>query len=71
MANLAVSMTPEVRALLRNLTGFADSGGLNSDSPTPPRLLHLPSAYHFLPHLLTDPASLRPAYAYSRGRSGG
>ncbi|OXU26362.1 hypothetical protein TSAR_002451 [Trichomalopsis sarcophagae] len=30
----------------------------------------LPSVYNFLPHLLSDPNSLRPAFIHSKGRSG-
>lgn len=30
----------------------------------------LPSVYNFLPHLLADPNSLRPAFVHSKGRSG-
>ncbi|XP_067003248.1 alpha-1,3-mannosyl-glycoprotein 4-beta-N-acetylglucosaminyltransferase B isoform X2 [Anabrus simplex] len=59
---LYLPLSPEVRLLLRNLTGLqaGDSG----------QLLRLPSVYHFLPHLLESPASLRPAYILSRGRTG-
>ncbi|KAL1131161.1 hypothetical protein AAG570_012398 [Ranatra chinensis] len=59
----AGGLTPEAKSLLRNLTGLA---------PPPPagHLLRLPSAYHFLPHLLLNPNSLRPAYSISKGRTG-
>lgn len=33
-------------------------------------LLRPPSAYHFLPHLLLGPSSLRPAFCLSKGRTG-
>ncbi|PSN35353.1 Alpha-1,3-mannosyl-glycoprotein 4-beta-N-acetylglucosaminyltransferase B [Blattella germanica] len=54
-------LSPEARLLLRNMTG------LRGDSA---QLLRLPSVYHFLPHLLDSPSSLRPAYCLSRGRTG-
>ncbi|XP_069670865.1 alpha-1,3-mannosyl-glycoprotein 4-beta-N-acetylglucosaminyltransferase A isoform X1 [Periplaneta americana] len=59
---LYLPLSPEVRVLLRNLTG------LRSGDST--HLLRLPSVYHFLPHLLENPSSLRPAYCLSRGRTG-
>ncbi|BET00575.1 N-Acetylglucosaminyltransferase-IV (GnT-IV) conserved region [Nesidiocoris tenuis] len=49
------SLSAEARYLLNNTSG---------------RLLRLPSAYHFLPHLLLSPSSLRPALALSKGRTG-
>lgn len=56
------SLSPESKAIIRNLTmsqqRFSTSG------------LRLPTAYHFLPHLLDDPASLRPAYLLSKGKTG-
>ncbi|KAJ9576161.1 hypothetical protein L9F63_006983, partial [Diploptera punctata] len=55
-------LSPEVRLLLRNMTGLRPG-----DSA---QLLRLPSVYHFLPHLLDSPSSLRPAYCLSRGRTG-
>lgn len=55
------SLPPEARYLLNNGTAAAAAG----------HLLRLPSAYHFLPHLLLSPTSLRPAYSLSKGRSGG
>ncbi|XP_073974026.1 alpha-1,3-mannosyl-glycoprotein 4-beta-N-acetylglucosaminyltransferase a isoform X1 [Rhodnius prolixus] len=54
------SLPPEARYLLNNGTAAAAAG----------HLLRLPSAYHFLPHLLLSPTSLRPAYSLSKGRSG-
>ncbi|XP_014242781.1 alpha-1,3-mannosyl-glycoprotein 4-beta-N-acetylglucosaminyltransferase B [Cimex lectularius] len=48
---------PEARYLIGNTTGNVHP-------------LRLPSAYHFLPHLLLNPASLRPAYSLSKGRNG-
>ena len=56
-------LSPEVRLLLRNVTGLRAG-----DSA---QLLRLPSVYHFLPHLLDSPSSLRPAFCLSRGRTGG
>lgn len=59
-SSLLEALSPEAKSMLRNMTGTArfTTG------------LRLPTAYHFLPHLLDDSASLRPAYLTSRGRSG-
>jgi alpha-1,3-mannosylglycoprotein beta-1,4-N-acetylglucosaminyltransferase A/B len=62
-SSVYLPLSPEVRALLRNLTGLQ-----RGDST---QLLRPPSVYHFLPHLLESPSSLRPAYCLSRGRTGG
>lgn len=53
-------LSPETRALFRNA----------SSSARMPSSLRLPTAYHFLPHLLDDASSLRPAFQMSRGRQG-
>lgn len=63
--NFPLQLSPEARILLRNMTGLKPKGG---DST---QLLRLPSAYQFLPHLLLNPSSLRPALCLSKGRSGG
>lgn len=52
------TLSPETRALLRN----------SSSAARLPSSLRLPTAYHFLPHLLDDASSLRPAFLLSRGR---
>lgn len=52
------NLSPETRALLRN----------SSSTARLPSSLRLPTAYHYLPHLLDDPSSLRPAFLLSRGR---
>lgn len=62
-SSLYLPLSPEVRLLLRNLTGLQ-----RGDST---QLLRLPSVYDFLPHLLDSPSSLRPAFCLSRGRTGG
>jgi len=54
-------LNTEAQKLLHNLTGLEGGSGA----------LHMPSVYHFLPHLLHNPASLKPAYQMSKGRSGG
>lgn len=54
------ALSPETRAILRN----------TSTSPRFPASLRLPTAFHFLPHLLDDPSSLKPAFLLSRGRQG-
>lgn len=58
--SLLDALSPETRAILRNMTS----------SPRFPSSLRLPTAFHFLPHLLDDPSSLRPAFLLSRGRQG-
>ncbi|XP_019866107.1 alpha-1,3-mannosyl-glycoprotein 4-beta-N-acetylglucosaminyltransferase B [Aethina tumida] len=56
---------PEVKQLIKNMSGMHAATGLN-----PPIMLRLPSSYHFLPHLLDDPSSLRLAYLMSKNRNG-
>lgn len=57
------SLSPESKAIIKNLTMSSQQRFSSS--------LRLPTAYHFLPHLLDDPASsLKPAYLYSKGRTG-
>lgn len=51
------ALSPETRSMLRNFSG----------GPRFPSSLRLPTAFHFLPHLLDDPSSLRPAFLMSRG----
>lgn len=62
--NVLESLSPESKAIIRNLTMSSSHHRFSSSN------LRLPSAYHFLPHLLDDPASLRPAYLLSKGRTG-
>lgn len=65
---LTGSMTeirPEIKQMIKNMSGMTAAQGLN-----PPVMLRLPSSYHFLPHLLDDPFSLRLAYLMSKGRTG-
>uniref|UniRef100_T1J3G6 MGAT4 conserved region domain-containing protein n=1 Tax=Strigamia maritima TaxID=126957 RepID=T1J3G6_STRMM len=50
------ALSKETKMMLGNLTGSLD--------------LQLPSIYHFLPHLLGNPAALQPAFKLSKGRSG-
>lgn len=61
----AVEFRPEIKQLIKNMSGMHAATGLN-----PPIMLRLPSSYHFLPHLLDDPSSLRLAYLMSKGRNG-
>ncbi|KAL7043061.1 hypothetical protein ACKWTF_001377 [Chironomus riparius] len=57
------SLSPESKAIIKNLTMSSQQRFSSS--------LRLPTAYHFLPHLLDDPASsLKPAYLQSKGRTG-
>lgn len=53
----ATELRPEVKMLIKNMSGMAAAQGLN-----PPVNLRMPSSYHFLPHLLDDPSSLRLVY---------
>lgn len=58
------SLSPESKAIIKNLT-------MSSQQRFSSSALRLPTAYHFLPHLLDDPASsLKPAYLQSKGRTG-
>lgn len=54
------ALSPETRAAIRNMSGSSSRSAS----------LRFPSAYHFLPHLLDDSNSLRPAHLRSRGRQG-
>ncbi|XP_050315791.1 alpha-1,3-mannosyl-glycoprotein 4-beta-N-acetylglucosaminyltransferase B isoform X3 [Anthonomus grandis grandis] len=58
-------LRPEVTQMIKNMSGMVAAQGLN-----PPVMLRMPSSYHFLPHLLDDPSSLRLAYLLSKGRTG-
>lgn len=59
-----VTLRPEVKQMLKNMSGMRFTNGL-----FPTTAIRLPSVYNFLPHLLDDPTSLRPAYLLSKGRS--
>lgn len=58
--NLLDGLSADSRSLIRNV----------SSSAKLPANLKLPTAFHFLPHLLDDPASLRPAFLQSKNRQG-
>lgn len=62
---IPTTLRPEIKQLLRNMSGMSAANGLN-----PHIMLRLPSSYHFLPHLLDDPSSLRLRYLLSKGRNG-
>lgn len=62
--NVLESLSPESKAIIRNLSTSMAHHRFSTSN------LRLPSAYHFLPHLLDDPASLRPALSVSKGRTG-
>ncbi|XP_017774951.1 PREDICTED: alpha-1,3-mannosyl-glycoprotein 4-beta-N-acetylglucosaminyltransferase B [Nicrophorus vespilloides] len=64
-AGSSSTLKPELRQMVRNMSGMNAAHGLN-----PPVMLRLPSSFHFLPHLLDDPSSLRLAYLMSKGRTG-
>lgn len=58
--NLLDGLSADSRSLIRNVSASAKL----------PANLKLPTAFHFLPHLLDDPASLRPAFLQSKNRQG-
>ncbi|KAG5675215.1 hypothetical protein PVAND_005139 [Polypedilum vanderplanki] len=63
--NVLESLSPESKAIIKNLTMSSQQRFSSSSA------LRLPTAYHFLPHLLDDPASsLKPAFLQSKGRTG-
>ncbi|XP_063837497.1 alpha-1,3-mannosyl-glycoprotein 4-beta-N-acetylglucosaminyltransferase A-like [Ostrinia nubilalis] len=59
------TVTPELQALLRNITGTKAAGGIFPKSIPDMRL---PFLYQLLPYLMNDPNSLRPAYHMTGGR---
>lgn len=65
VTSIPTTLRPEIKQLLRNMSGMSAANGLN-----PQIMLRLPSSYHFLPHLLDDPSSLRLRYLLSKGRNG-
>lgn len=65
LTTVTTTIKPEIKQLLRNMSGMSAANGLN-----PHIMLRLPSSYHFLPHLLDDPSSLRLRYLLSKGRNG-
>ncbi|XP_055598012.1 alpha-1,3-mannosyl-glycoprotein 4-beta-N-acetylglucosaminyltransferase B [Uranotaenia lowii] len=58
--NLLDGLSADSRSMIRNASASAKL----------PANLKLPTAFHFLPHLLDDPASLRPAFLQSKNRQG-
>lgn len=52
------ALSPETRSLLRNIS-----------APKYSTSIHFPNIFSYLPYLVEDPNSLRPAYLISRGRS--
>ncbi|XP_030386020.1 alpha-1,3-mannosyl-glycoprotein 4-beta-N-acetylglucosaminyltransferase A [Scaptodrosophila lebanonensis] len=67
IASLVDALSPEARQLLRNASHASRTGVAQRYTPT--QNIRLPNAYHFLPHLLDDASSLRPAYLQSKGRA--
>lgn len=64
-SSLLDGLSAEARQILRNASHqHSQQMHLAASSN-----VRLPTAYHFLPHLLDDPNSLRPALLRSRGRS--
>ncbi|KAL0851871.1 hypothetical protein ABMA28_000167 [Loxostege sticticalis] len=60
------TMSPEVQALLKNITGTKTASGA---LPKPIPHMRLPFVYQLLPHLMADPNSLRPAFHMTGGRT--
>lgn len=70
VANYLDALSPEARQLLRNASHVAKGGAAAAARGfVPVQNIRLPNAYHFLPHLLDDAGSLRPAYLQSKGRT--
>ncbi|XP_055916240.1 alpha-1,3-mannosyl-glycoprotein 4-beta-N-acetylglucosaminyltransferase B [Eupeodes corollae] len=59
-SSMLEALSPEARLILKNST-------LSSRFPSS---LRMPTAFHFLPHLLDDPMSLKPSFLMSKGRTG-
>lgn len=57
-------LVSDIDSVVSFVTGMRFTNGL-----FPTTAIRLPSVYNFLPHLLDDPTSLRPAYLLSKGRS--
>ncbi|XP_026762245.2 alpha-1,3-mannosyl-glycoprotein 4-beta-N-acetylglucosaminyltransferase A-like isoform X2 [Galleria mellonella] len=60
------TMSPEVVALLKNMTGSRAAAGVSPKNLQP---LRVPFVYQLLPHLMNDPLSLRPAYHMKAGNT--
>ncbi|TMW47266.1 hypothetical protein DOY81_007655 [Sarcophaga bullata] len=65
-STLLDGLSAEARQILRNASQLHMSQQMHLTSSANVRL---PTAYHFLPHLLDDPNSLKPALLKSHGRS--
>lgn len=65
-STLLDGLSAEARQILRNASQLHMSQQMHLSSSANVRL---PTAYHFLPHLLDDPNSLKPALLRSHGRS--
>lgn len=62
--NMLDGLSPEAHQLLKNASRATNPNFSSTAS------LRLPTASHFLPHLLDDSGSLKPALLLSRGRTG-
>ncbi|XP_072930948.1 alpha-1,3-mannosyl-glycoprotein 4-beta-N-acetylglucosaminyltransferase A-like [Epargyreus clarus] len=60
------TITPELAALLKNLSGTRAASGFHSKNLP---VLRSPFEFQLLPHLMNDPYSLRPAYHMKGGRA--
>ncbi|XP_055535433.1 alpha-1,3-mannosyl-glycoprotein 4-beta-N-acetylglucosaminyltransferase B-like [Wyeomyia smithii] len=61
MTNILDGLSANSRSLIQNVS---------TSSAQLPVDLKFPTVYHFLPHLLDDPTSFRPAYLQSKNRQG-
>nr|XP_014100548.1 alpha-1,3-mannosyl-glycoprotein 4-beta-N-acetylglucosaminyltransferase A isoform X1 [Bactrocera oleae] len=64
LPTLLQSLSPEARQLIKNATHSHTTQLFSSSA-----VIRLPTSYNFLPHLLDDATSLRPAYIRTKGRT--
>ncbi|XP_026745239.1 alpha-1,3-mannosyl-glycoprotein 4-beta-N-acetylglucosaminyltransferase A [Trichoplusia ni] len=62
----ATTMTPEVMALLKNMSGTRAAAGIYTKNL---QQLRTPFVYQLLPHLMNDPYSLKPVFHMRGGRT--
>lgn len=64
LSGILDALSPEARQLLKNASQSINPSFASTAN------LRLPTAFNFLPHLLDDATSLKPAFLQSKGRSG-
>ncbi|XP_056637146.1 alpha-1,3-mannosyl-glycoprotein 4-beta-N-acetylglucosaminyltransferase B [Diorhabda sublineata] len=62
---IQIESRPDIKQMIKNMSGLFAANGLN-----PGVSIKFPSAYHFLPHLLDNPNSLKLSYLMSKNREG-